>query len=396
MLRPLARLVVAAPLAVVLAAAGPAPKSTSVAPQRASQPEPPTAAPPSDAGAPTGGPQKRRDVPAAFAAAACSRNAAATASQPAAPATPASLSQTAWSAGVFDAQIEVNRVTTRNGLPLPPARLERSGRALAQIRRYGSYATGTCKDGSAWIAAFPSPKPAKLAKNGDTLTLPIAALRSTCDSWRVDFAPAAGGRPRRLAPTGDHVALKGLGDGTVGVACQPLKPRWQGPVSWFLAPVGKGPASTPPEAAALSGQGSAGAQLAGWVNRVRAKEHLEPVVLSDELTRDISILTVQASLAHDRLLLKRVGDSLAARQQKLVGENRVQGRDAAAMAWLLWTSPRHRDLLLDGSANLLGVTERSVGSDTLAVMVLATGKPLASAKASTPKSRADAKKKRGG
>jgi hypothetical protein len=318
----------------------------------------------------------RKDVSAPFAAAACDGRLGAS-------------PRLAWEAGVFDAQIEGRLLTPIAGAALTPSRLERKAKALARARKFGGYAFGPCPNGSGWVAAFPASAPLAMDAASGTAVLPVSELEERCASWRVDFAKQEGGFPKPVTvaqkPRGT-VRLGALGDGVASVTCQPRAPRWLGPVVWYLLPTGKGPADQPPAAEALSGGEAPQVSLATWVNRVRTREGLAPLEWTSELKDAASVLTVQPGLAHDRLLLQRVSARLADQSVTLHGEDRVRGADATSMAWLLWTSPRHRDLLLRRDATAGGVSARTLPDGSwLAVVVTGAESPLRTARGGTVK-----------
>ncbi len=313
---------------------------------------------------------KRTDVATSFGAVACAE-------------TPDERPLAAWAAGVFDAQMDGRRAALRAGRAPTMAELERKARAIARVRHFAGYAAGSCPDGSGWAVALPSAEPLKVDAKTGALHLP-ASLIDACASFRVDFAPTDGFTTKQLGAA-RTVAAKDLGDGVLGVSCQPPRPRTQGPVLWFLAPVGKGPSEIVPESAAFGGGGTTLQRLESWILAVRRAAGAQPVVFKREMNEEASILAINPSLNHDRELLKKVGESLDAGEIKLLGENRVKGRDPERMAWLLWNSPRHRELLLNGSATVAGLAARDDRGETLVVLVLGQDQPLKTAKGTTKK-----------
>jgi hypothetical protein len=307
-------------------------------------------------------PVERKDVVEGFGAVFCASEAA-----------PSALPLSLWEKSITDAQIE-GRTLVRRLSPEASAKVaERKARTLARMRRYLGYAHGLCADGRAWAIALPAPAP--LVRQGDELVLPQAALRGACESWRVDFAKNAGGDAERLHATAGKVSLKGLGDGIVSVTCQPHAPGWRGPVEWHMSPLGKAPSALPPEAEALGVGKSAEEGLIAWVNRIRAAGKLPPLAPRDELTREADMLAIDSSLTHNRKLLRKATEALASQKLRLIGEDRVKGRDTSEMAWLLWHSPRHRALLLDRKATCIGIALRKAQGGDLAVLVVADHDP---------------------
>jgi hypothetical protein len=56
------------------------------------------------------------------------------------------------------------------------------------------------------------------------------------------------------------------------------------------------------------------------------------------------------------------------------GENRVAGTDLPTIAWLVWNSPAHRELLLRSDANTVAINVKKRGD--LLYVVLAVGRKV--------------------
>lgn len=281
----------------------------------------------------------------------------------------------AWAAGIYDAQVEGRKLEPLAGQAVSSDDALRKGKTLAKIRGFGGYAGGLCADGSGWAAAFPAAAPLGRLDAKGRMQLPQQALKHQCESFRVDYAARDTGAPRELldvvALPLDHLAV-----GSISVTCQPKSPRWQGPVLWFLLPVGDGPGAVPPEADALVSGADPTASLTTWLNRVRVKEGLLPLESLATLAAEAGVLAVDGDLSHNRELLRKVAGQLAADKLKLIGEDRVRATDAVQMAWLLWNSPRHRGLLLNKEASAVGIALRQLGPEQLAVLITAAKTPL--------------------
>ncbi len=285
----------------------------------------------------------------------------------------------AWKQGVYDAQLDGRRVDLRAGRSPSKDELDRKAHALALTRGYLGFASGLCPDGTGWAATTPSPAPLTVENDGK-ITLP-RTLDAACESYRVDFAASSGGPPTTLGAP-HTVATAKLGDGVLSVTCQPPKPRFQGPVLWFLVPVGKGPAAELPAAAALADDRQPlPARLMSWVNAMRRAESLKALVFKKEMSEEAGVLGIDPTLTHNRAMLRKVGESLEANNVRLIGEDRVKARTAEAMAWLLWNSPRHRELLLDKAATVAGIATKDTRGETLAVLVIGEDQPVKTAKA---------------
>lgn len=289
----------------------------------------------------------------------------------------------AWTANVFDAQVEGRYLEKIGARPVRQVDAERKAKTLAQTRRYGSYAAGVCANGDGWAIAFPAPVGLAPIDLAGRLHLPGDALASRCEGFRADYAKSEGGAPVPLAIRNNIVDIGKLAAGTVSITCQPKTPRWQGPILWYLRPVGKGPADAIPEADALAQASEPAAALTTWINRVRRKEGLAAVEIAAAASEQAALLAVDGSLTHDRQGLRKAEALLKTQDIRFLGEDRVRGIAAQDMAWLLWNSPRHRGLILNKDATTLGVGVRGLGTESLAVIIIGAKAPMTTA-AGTP------------
>lgn len=283
----------------------------------------------------------------------------------------------AWATQAYDAQIEAHLVASRHGQPVATEDLAKRARGLASLRSLAGYSYGLCEGGQrGWIAVVPAPTALKLGQ--DQWTLPQTDLERLCSSYRVDFAARQVDAVRglkQLVIFGSTVNTKDLGDGTVSLTCQPRTPRWQGPVLWYLAPVGKGPETTPPDGESIAAATSTTA-LVPWLQRLRASQGLPPMAASEALNEAAANLAADGSLVHNRQLLQQAEAAVKTKNIDLLGEDRVRAHDTASMAWLLWNSPRHRQLLLNKDANVVGIASRAIDDDQLAVLVIGKGQAV--------------------
>jgi hypothetical protein len=284
-----------------------------------------------------------------------------------------------WNQEVYDAQVEGLIVQARGSRSIEVPDLQRLASRVAGKRNHFGMATGKCLDGSAWVITAPSPEPL-LRIDGDTLVLSDRHLGRHCKELRFDYAAAAGGAPRQIRRVtrfdGNQslrISLNLLDDGALSISCLPTHPSWQGPQLWYLAPVKRGPPSQAPFVEVLKKANlSDAARLRAWINAIRGNAGLarlgrgSPAVMAAAQN-----LAKSQSLTHNRIELKKAGDLLKRVGGQVVGENRVKGLSLTDMAWLLWTSPRHRGLLLDPQSTELGISLREAEGPRFAVMVLA-------------------------
>ena len=283
---------------------------------------------------------------------------------------PSALPLALWDRGLSDAQIEGRLLERRFGQEPNLLSAQRKARSIAQMRRYQGYAYGKCHDGRAWALALPAPSP--IRRQDTTLHIPVSALTSGCETWRIDYAQNSGGDSIRLEHLTDKIDTKTLAPGILSVSCQPRKPSWQGPVQWFLTPIGAPPSANVPSEEILRTGKNAEKGIIAWINHLRVKLKRAVLVSRIELIHEAGILAIDRSLTHNRKLLRAASSNLSSQNLNFLGENRVKGRNVQEIAWLLWHSPRHRDLLLHKDARLIGITMRKTPQGHLAVIVVGT------------------------
>lgn len=258
-----------------------------------------------------------------------------------------------WNSGIHDAGVQF--YTT-------DARLDRASAENVARKNAGTgtraFAFGPCPEeksgppstisstsARSWMAFFQAP--AELKVRGDRFEIPggdacanfvVRSVTVTGPSQSVDRAADGSWK---IPPQ----------DGLVTVTCShdragsPDAAR-QGPELWYSVPSGKGPAPMNPVPGSLF----------AWINEARKLENLHP--LSPIRLRHAPDLSKAQTSLHDRKKLREIA-ALARNQQKLslVGEDRVIARSTEDAAWLLWNSPRHRDLLLSKDARSIMVQE---------------------------------------
>lgn len=272
------------------------------------------------------------------------------------------LQELMWSQKVYDAMVEVQLVRSAvAGQELDVQRLEKRAATLARQLEYYGAASGVCGADSGWIAAFPAGS--SLKRSGSTFELPVDELKRHCSKARVDFAGAGGGPSVALAVEDGQIRTESLGDGTISVTCFP-NDRKVGPIMWFMAPVKKGPMKFVP----FGHQ-----HLKEWINSVRRFHGIKAVSFDNEVVNQaVRLLSSGESVKHDRPLLKKVTGLLDKKGVRLIGENRARGITEEDVEWLFWNSPRHRDLILDETAQFAGVADAQRGSQQLVVLITAS------------------------
>ena len=109
-----------------------------------------------------------------------------------------------------------------------------------------------------------------------------------------------------------------------------------------------------------------------WINTVRLQAGLN--LLKDDnihLQASSKRLAKRMTVRHDRRQLRQERKTLSEHELELLGENRVEGVSYEEMAWLLWNSPRHRNLLLNPKATHVSIGDKVKNQRSLAVLVFA-------------------------
>lgn len=286
-----------------------------------------------------------------------------------------------WAAGIFDAQIESQILTGKNGEAPKEKSLGARAKALAVLRNAGGYSFGLCTDRiRGWIAALRAPVAVDLGGLGKSLRLARSELSSQCESFQIDFADASAAKIESLPQSERELNLAPLGTGVVSLSCQPKTPKWRGPVIWYLIPIGMDHVTDAPfvDSVPLGSRpndSEDGTYLVSWINRIREHEHLARLQPSNELNEAASRLSVDRSVDHNRTSLQGSSSLLHKQGINLLGEDRVRAEDVSTMIWLLWFSPRHRASLLRADATSIGSSITKDRGQYLGILLLGNRAP---------------------
>jgi hypothetical protein len=309
--------------------------------------------------------------------------------------------QKLWAEGIYEGQIEGQKIESPSFVNLNETELWGQAKSLADLRHGGGYAAGLCSQHMGWTAAMPGSSPLRL-KNNQSIDLPKSDLKERCRSWTLYFSASEGGLSKVLATTdlGDSVA-KVPGAGVMSLHCRPKFPRWAGEQVWSFYPTmelkdyGDFPEKARIKDLSLTA-GDVQLELLKWIAAIRVREKLAPFVLSPVLSEAASELLVSDSIDHDLHHMEQIRKKLGRSQAQLEGENRVRGKTLEEIAWLLWNSPRHRDLLLTGSSAkasqadevpVIGLATKKIGAESLISMVVGYEKKSPISQKSGRKSR---------
>lgn len=291
------------------------------------------------------------------------------------------LHRIAWKQGIYDAAIEIRMIERRDKGALSTGKLR--SLAIWQMKQNYHHGFGfrKCDKDRAFMISVPSRQSLTSAKDGKSISL--AKSKRSCRQLIVKHAPIEGGESRliKLSRHG-KINISALKPGIVSVSCQPRHPKWLGPILWFLIPVGLDGFPETPYKQHFAGTQDAEQQLKSWVDHVRRHEGLVPLNFSKKALKDAaSQLALSKMLFHDRSVMKQVKSGLGEKDLVPLGEDRARASSPSRIAWLLWHSPSHRDLLLNKNADLAGLSvSKEAGSYFVVLMTAQSEKVTVSRK----------------
>lgn len=276
-----------------------------------------------------------------------------------------------WQKNIFETQLDAAWIRSADGkVPLVINDLAQIARDQAGAKKHLGFAFGLCNPAEAWIVSTPSGAPLS-QWTAEGLRFDIKAMRSRCQTVSLHYAEATGGRSKHLHETDSkdeetfvlHPEL--LRPGTIGLTCQPSLKKKEGPELWSLIPIHKPSVETVPHFAALRQEGIP--SLIQWIQDIRQSQGLKSLKTDSlHLQKFAQQLAAETSIRHPRAQLLKERKRLA-----ILGEDRVKATSNQEMAWLLWYSPTHRQLLLHKSARTLGFELTQLSQEKLLVLVLA-------------------------
>lgn len=211
-----------------------------------------------------------------------------------------------------------------------------------------------------WLLFTPAPT----AWNGD-LTKTIEQQKPYCKKTEAHWLAANQGTAHPISAL--PYALPQNINGTLSITCWPIASKQIGPKLWYLLPLGKGPLDQAPLSSATT-------PLVQWINAIRQKEGLDSLKFDNPIwKRAAESLMHSGNIEHNQNDNQHVAHELAQKGLVFMGEERSIGQTEQEMAWLLWNSPRHRQLLLHPSAEWAGLAIKKISPQN-SIMVLLMGK----------------------
>lgn len=284
--------------------------------------------------------------------------------------------------GVFDAQVQALRLTPKTSSRITQRQIVDRAKKLVSETNQSAYAYGLCGDGSAWAMAFAVSDPVTVENN--QLKIPVAFERSCVPgTLKALFSPELRGRSLGLAISKNNLALLPDQKGYAAVSCVMTRDRNGGQREVALVPV----AGASIDVADIGKKSFAkiDENLTAWINEKRRIENLPALVEQKDLHEAAKSLMGSKLISHDLATLSSTRKALNNRGIEPIGEDRVRGRDLNEIVGLVWISPAHRDLILNPSAELVGVGVQKDEAGIFAVILAGRKTAGAVAKSLNPK-----------
>ncbi len=281
-----------------------------------------------------------------------------------------------WRLGVFETQLDAAWIRSGDDQhELVTDDVAQIAREQALAKSHGGFAFGLCNAQEAWILSTPA-SAAVTSWTKEGLKIHVQNFRAQCPTLSVHYARATHGLPKLIVKTSSkqdeslmlHPEL--LEAGTIGLTCHPAGKATRGPELWSLIPIKQPPVEQVPGFIANPSEDLQNLIL--WVQKIRNLQGLKPLQTSHPLLKTFANQLAQStSIRHPRALLLEQKKILARKKIVVLGENRVKATSTEQMAWLLWFSPTHRQLLLNKDATALGFDVARLQHEKLLVLVLA-------------------------
>ena len=254
-----------------------------------------------------------------------------------------------WSKNHFDSDVSIQVIRKKSNNPHSQLDLKNFSKSLAKKNRHHGIAYGSCNNKKAWIASLPAPYP--LQFNKKILNLKKVQNSGICKKILINYASQKKGNAYKIKTKKSGIYRVKRQNLMISINCVPKKPKWVGAQPWFLFPSEKIPERSPFNFL----KGDKVNNLLSWINKIRRKEHLNPLRYAQSNTVKLALQTLSQSqnIIHDRKLLFQMKKVLKKKSWTLLGENRAISTSLDQLTWLLWYSPRHRSLLLSKKANFI-------------------------------------------
>ncbi|WP_141731199.1 hypothetical protein [Oligoflexus tunisiensis] len=280
-----------------------------------------------------------------------------------------------WKHQLYETQLDAAWIRSADDTqPLIPEDLATIAKDQALAKQHHGYAYGLCTAHEAWILSTPAAD-ALSTWTADGLKLNLKIMQGRCEKVALHYAEAGQGRPKQIKKMRSRAAEtlfvhpELLKPGTIGLTCYPADKK-QGPELWSLIPIQNVKTDRIPHFTSHHREGTGG--LIQWIQDIRKAQGLTVLKTEIPLLRNFANqLVADPSIRHPHAKLMAQKRLMAKRKINILGENRVKATTNEQMAWLLWFSPTHRQLLLHKKATALGFEMARLQHEKLLVLVLA-------------------------
>jgi uncharacterized protein YkwD len=100
-----------------------------------------------------------------------------------------------------------------------------------------------------------------------------------------------------------------------------------------------------------------------FINNYRKSLGLPKLACDRKLHELARLAAANGDALHDTRLVHdwlRIGHNQQSLPFRLIGENKVESKDLADALFLMWLSPRHRQLLIDGQGTRIGIYQEEI------------------------------------
>jgi hypothetical protein len=276
-------------------------------------------------------------------------------------------------AGVFDTQISVSRLKPASSLErIKETKVRELAMSSARDQHNLGFAYGLCGDGTAWIASTPSAEAITIKNNLTSVPGPVAAACAR-NSLQFRYVAATRGRsmivPIVSGTSGALSAEMPQTRGVLGISCIFKSHPNDGPRELAMVPVAGYELSSKD-----LGLESVRSQMDSldWINSRRKLEALPELKMNDALSDAATSSAGSQVIRHNLPTLATMTPKLLRKGLAPIGENRVVANSWSNAMALLWSSPFHRDLLLNAKSDAIGFGIRPLEQNqNLVTLILA-------------------------
>lgn len=272
-----------------------------------------------------------------------------------------------WGDGIFDASLQIHLLKRTDTGVLEDASLRDYAISMMKNNFHHGYAFAICSSDLAWVASVPAEK--ALQVKDKQVSLPWAHMQNICKTIEGNFIQLGHGQSESVGLKNGKMRLNSYPPGVFSITCTPRVPGWVGPILWYLFPNDSSEKKVPFFELLRDGNSSKLA-MERWINRLRSEHELKTFEFSNRWMKEgARNIGLSRKLFHERDRMDQVRQFLKKYGIKAGGEDKAIAGSVEELAWLLWFSPRHRDLLLDPNCSHAGSYLSVVGRQKYFVLL---------------------------